>query len=364
MAKGKKLTTGKKLLYGIIGLIVIIFFIQLSSAAITTQNVAGDIRAIRDGMAQFGGDLNEMREYLLLPPQDYSYLKGKKEEDIQDADMLTQSVYQFVNQVGKEHITQKKKNENTKAIYSLKSSSSFWQNLSQLDLLPANWNFYIQSIIGIDDIAVIEEQNLEDVVLAYLGEKTELILSMQSRIKEQQDAVKLLWEDEGISSVFSEKKLQPDLNPLEIDEGFEYTVQNLDNEILSIILVDRKTGNLIFHGGEYMTAEELKIPFLEKLRSLSGETEHMSMLDDKKKELEDLLSEDAFAETLGLSHLTIKEPRPEGVRIYYDLINSDDETMLGSIIFETETGNVFFYDTKTKEEFDMNSVFEIGSKKN
>ncbi len=60
----------------------------------------------------------------------------------------------------------------------------------------------------------------------------------------------------------------------------------------------------------------------------------------------------------------IQPERLENNRTYFDLLNAEDKTKVGSLIFEDETGSVIFYRESDKSETREGEILPDGSKKN
>ena len=391
MTKDKKKIIKKKFLkpitFGVLAVFLLIIVIQIANPMNTAQK-----SAVQEVVMQFGDDLNEMREYLLLPQRDYSYLNNEISQNLSDDTLSSQSIYRFVNEVGEGYLSAKEKETSYLTILDLNKDGDFYQKITTMSLLPARYledtaefakykfyvkqdaiaqlvldkessEFYIQSIIGTEYLIWNEDNSLKDVVLKYIGDYKDNIIAVKARISEQKDAIIKLWDDENLKKILSENKLQPNLNPTETESGFEYVVQNMDGTALIAITINRKNGNFIFENIEYSSVGLLIEPLSVKLQTLSGESQRTVSIQNKKEELEEMLFSDEFNESLASVQLTVQPAREENNRVFYDLLNTEDENKIGSIIFETETGNLFFFRASDNAELNIDDLM-IGSKKN
>ncbi len=391
MAKNNKKIIKKKILkpitFGVLAVFLIIIVIQIANPMNTAQK-----SAVQEVVMQFGDDLNEMREYLLLPKRDYSYLNNEISQNLSDDTLSSQSIYRFVNEVGESYLSDKKKESNHQEILDLKKDGDFYQKITALGLLPARYledtaefakykfyvkqdaiaqlvldkessEFYIQSIIGTEYLMWDESSSLKDVTLQYISDYKDNIIAVKARIAEQKEAIIKLWDDENLKKILSENKLQPNFNSTETESGFEYVVQNMDGTALIAITINRKNGNFIFENIEYSSVVLLIDPLSAKLQTLSGESQRTIAIQEKREELEKMLFGDEFTESLTSVQLKVQPGREEGNRILYDLLNTEDENKIGSIIFETETGNLFFFRASDSAELSIDDLM-IGSKKN
>ena len=235
--------------------------------------------------------------------------------------------------------------------------------IAQLVLDKENSEFYIQSIVGTEYLMWNEDSSLKDVVLKYIGDNKDYIIATRVSITEQKEAIIKLWSEENLKLILLENKLQPNLNPTETEAGFEYVIQNMDGTALTAITISRKNGNFIFENSEYASIELLLAPLSAKLKTLSGESQRSISIQEKKEELEKMLLSNEFIKSLTSIQLKVEAGRDENKRIFYDLFNTEDEKIIGSIIFEKETGNIFFFRASDNAELSIDDVM-IGSKKN
>ncbi len=352
-------------------------------------NQFGDVRI---AVSEFGQDLNEMREYLLLPKRDYSFFDAGSEFSPDDQYFINQGVEKFATELGENYLLEKNQKISYQSILDLKKDSTFYNELKSIGLLPArylddqketailkfyqgkdaitqlildknNGEFIIQSIIGSYELIPNNEKSLKDLVLSYMTENKDIIINMKSLIAEKKKAIQSIWGDESVKSVLADKDLRPNLNPTEIEAGFEYVIQDADSIPVLSVVINRQNGYFVLQGAEYETVDGLLEPLVNELESLEGESTRTKAIQEKRENLEGLLSDSGFIESLNALSLKISEPKEEGRRIYYDLMNTDDEYKLGSIIFEKETGDVIFFRTSDGVELDMEQIF-VGLKKN
>jgi hypothetical protein len=346
-------------------------------------NQFGDVRM---AVSEFGQDLNEMREYLLLPKRDYSFFDVGSEFSPDDQYFINQGVEKFATELGENYLLEKNRKTSYQSILDLKNDTGFYNELKNIKLLPArylddkketailkfyqgnnaiaqlildknNGEFIIQSIIGSYGLIPNNEKSLKDLVLNYLTENKDIIINMKSLIAEKKEVIQSIWDNESIKSVLTDKNLRPNLNPAEIEAGFEYVIQDADSIPVFSIVINRQNGYFILQGVEYKTVEDLLEPLLNELKSLEGKSVRMKAIQEKRENLEELFADLDFTESLNALSLKIGEPRDEGQRIYYDLVNTDDEYKLGSIIFEKETGDIMFLRTSDGVELDMDQIF-------
>lgn len=388
--KSKKKAEGKfikALYYCILLILVIIIVFQTANKPVPAPTPIDP----SEMLTQFGNDINEMREYLLLPHKNYGYLETKKEE-LDSNGLASESVIKFTTDIGKEYEYKKRQDNAHQLILDLKKDSDFYSQVKKTGLYPAyklndgieltTYKFYegdnaiaslilnktevsfmIQSIMGNQPITWTEESSLKNEVINYLVENIDKIKSTKIRIEEQKQAIKNMWNNEDIIKILSENKLSPSLQFIENESGYDFYINNIDNEAIFTISINRKNGNFIVQGIEYASIDDLMTPLINILSTLSGESQRTLGIKGLKRDLENMIATEDFANLLNSSNLTIENPIEEGSRIIYKLINSDDNKLVGSIIFENETGNMYFYRESDKVELNIDDVLS-GSKKN
>jgi len=389
----------RRLLYGVIVLLLVISAIQLTRQSVILHRVNKDnsqliyeFGQVKEGVIQYGEDLNEMREYLLLPTRHYDFFP---EVDLEpEEDNLAFGVYRFVDYVGKDYLLQKEQKSSYKAIKTLKSDRGFLDELRILNLLPARYleetkdyvkfkfyenkttpiaglaldrqaaDFYIESILGPAPLEIKKGETLSQAALQYLKDNLETVFYSRDRIDEQKQAMKQLWQSEDISFVLQAKRLQVGLDPSEVEKGFEYVVYNSATEPLIPLWIDRKSGDLWLGDKSYPDVDALQHDLLYQLDQLEGETDYEKTIQNNMEKLRQLIGEPAFAEALNISRLKLEPEREDGSRLYYDLTNIDDEKKVGSIVFETLTGDLKFWRADDNKEYELEDVLGFGIKKN
>jgi hypothetical protein len=396
-AKGKKSIFLKGLLYGAVILLLLITAVQLARQSVIlnrfsteSEKLIHEFRQVREGVVQYGHDLNEMREYLLLPVRDYDFFPKIDQEE--EGDDLALGVYRFTDHIGKDYLLQKEQQSTYTAIKALKNDRDFLNGLKELNLLPARYmeetldyvkfkfyenkttpvvglvldrltaDFYMESILGPEPLEVVGD--LGQTTLQYLKENLENIFVVRGRITEQKKTIKELWQSDEVSQILQEKRLQVSLDPSEVEKGFEYVVYNSITEPLFTFLINRKSGDIKLGDKSYADAESVKPDLLIELDKLTGETEYEKTISQNREKLNFLMSEPAFAETLKISNLDLAPEREEGGRIYFDLISTDDGSKIGSIIFNALTGDLRFWRADENREYELMDVLDFGVKKN
>lgn len=387
------------LAYGVLTLLLAGVTLQMTRQLVVLQRfekkqaeLLYEFTQVKEGVVQYGTDLNEMREYLLLPARQYDFFPKKIDE--METDELAFGVYRFADQVGKDYLLKNRQKSSYEAIKSLKNDQAFLNELKALGLMPPRYleesadfvkfklyqdkvtaatglvlnrqkaEFYMESISGTDRLDTKEDETLSQAVLHYLQNNLETILDLKIRITAQKQAIKELWQEEMVAIVLSAKKLQVSLNPSEVEKGFEYIVYNSATIPLLSLWIDRKTSFIQLENDSYATIDALRPDLLVRLDQLDGETEQEKTLQAKMEALLLLLSEPAFLDVLKVNRLQLEGVREQENRLYHDLKNIDSGEILGSIIFETLTGDFKLWHASDNKEYSLTDMLDFGVKKN
>jgi len=379
MKKEGKKSTGRIKVWSMRNAILAVAILIIFQALISpkTQEVVNndseileELHQIKSGLIEYGKDINEMREYLLLEPKTYQIFK-KEDLGIKEEEDVTDQINNFTKTLGENYSLQKQQKAAEDKINNLKKNQDFYKEVRNIGLWPAStlgktdktiaYKFYegknaiaqlildkesgifkMQSVIGTEEIKYSEEKTLEQSTLEYLRSKKVIITEMKIKLEQQKVEVKKLWGNEELKKVLSGNLLQANLNPAETEKGWEYGIQNADSQPLLIITINRTNGNFELRDQKYETIELLTPPLLESLKTLDGETDRIKNIETKKKEVEELINSNEFQENLKENNLKVAEAREEGNQTHYDLKNIEDEKIVGSIILEKETGKITF----------------------
>lgn len=347
---------------------------------------------VKEGVVQYGSDLNEMREYLLLPARQYDFFP--KQNDELKTDELAFGIYRFTDQVGKGYLLKNRQKSSYEAIKSLKNDQTFLNEIKALGLMPPRYfeetvdfvkfklyqdkttaaaglvlnrqeaEFYMESIFGTDRLDTKENETLPQAVLGYLQNNLETILDLKIRIAAQKQAIKDLWQEEMVAVILNAKKLQVSLNPSEVEKGFEYIVYNSATIPLLSLWIDRKTGFIQLENDSYADVDTLRSDLLVRLDQLDGKTEQEKILQAKMEKLQMLLSEPAFLDILRTNRLQLEPVREQEGYFYYELKNIDSGEIVGSIVFEALTGDFKLWHAGDNKEYSLTDMFDFGVKKN
>ncbi|MBN1258950.1 hypothetical protein JXA05_04310 [Candidatus Peregrinibacteria bacterium] len=384
--------------YSLLAAVLVLAIVQITRSAAIIQRVGSDnlrlvqeFRDVKEGVIQYGQDLNEIREYLLLPVKEYAlFLPEEPAREEAGRETFGAEITRFASETGTAYDLEKKQKKSYEDFVALTKNADFKSKLSgmglamgrmenttetaalklfekkevfsQLSLKKEKAEFEIQSILGTDPLGA--SQPLAEAAIAYLEANKDALRALKTRLPEQQKAMAALWEDKEIGEALSQKKCSATVNPMETESGFEYAVKNRDGQAVLAFRINRKTGDFILADQSYADAAALKPVLMEILQKLSGESETERKIERKWQELLAFLKNPDFLESLQKSHLELQPEKREEGRVYFDLTNSDDKNRVGSVIFETGTGTVIFFRASDGVEVKEGEPLAAGSKKN
>lgn len=332
------------------------------------QGVVEEVGQMKEGLMNFGNDLNEIRSYLYLPTREYFIEQDKKQEsdeDTQTSSETSQALYKlmsdlaeekkkteafenhcdfiqelhenetFVNQMGEENLTLSelvqgdevcsfKLSSGDLAIYNLVASQSDRNGL------------LIQSALGQQQMTLSEDT--EQKVVDYLQQNAKKVIEQKQKLNAQQAKLTTLLQSQEVINVLREKQLNVELEATENEEWLSYWINDADDSPVGEIQIDRSVGDYRLDGSIYPTSEALKPALMEHLETLNLLPESQKQLNEKRDELEAIFREKAFESLLQQSGLTLTRiPREEGQQLIYDLKDDNKQTVL-SIMLHKNTG--------------------------
>lgn len=347
---------------GILALVIV-----LAIQTVQISSIKGQITGVYDGNSQainevgqarefiteFGSDLNEIRNLLLLPTKSYSF--EEVEESIEEAeDTLFADVFTYISGLGNNI----KYEENSTLLYDyfeLEETEALLEENNFTSLQEGEtYKILNESLTTIYKLYVDEEGNL--VITNYFFESIEgleEISTNYSEIKEEIDKFEevrsglydILYGDEGeVHDALYAQGMWFE-GQYEGEEAFEYYLVTQDQDRLATINLS-KVGepdkitwqNLVTDEMFPMEIDASEIAAL--INELDGRTSLEKEIDEAEEKLLDLLEDEAFLQALSDNSLTIsQEARTEEFGIYFDIFDLDGN-VLSTIYIDTRTGKV------------------------
>jgi len=389
-----KVTNIAKHLGKILGfaLLIAIFVMVFGVYWQITQGENADYKDVKAAIIQYGSDLNEMREYLYLPQNEYAFFQSDSEMDLDQMEAPEDNRYQegvmtFAETLAKSQALLKQQEEAKVIMNAWLNDAEFNQSLADLNLRLdgtinvdedygrmkvmqgdqaviqtlldlETQNLSAQSIRGIESISLAEGGSKTGAILDYLEGNTDDIVALKLKIESQKTAMTGLLQDEAIQKILQQNTLKLNLDPVGTPAGFEYYITDLDDSPVLTIVLKISDATLEMEGMNYLDTEAIKDPLLEILKTLNGETDQIKMIREKELGLAEHLKSEAFLET----GLKASEAQNEEVQIVYDLFYTDTEALLGQIIFDRLTGEIRFREANGELDYSLDDILS-GSKK-
>ncbi len=378
----------------------------VSSVDHYNKGVVDEIGKIRQDVVMFGNDLNEMRNFLLLPTKDYSSMSevasiDQDSQDEQKSSVAEAALYQFLAQTTEEESAQRNTADAEKTYRSLiedkEGEESLHRDLSTKGFIieaekptADNFSFSISSKSDEEKAVsrlfsvVIEKKTNKAFFTSYLGSQelhginplgysSEILkLTLENAPKVQALLAKILQQEKAVTSFFTsegrgmdvlkKRKIGFESVPGDQENVVSYHFTNEAHETVASFSVRKKDGTFVFENKSYVSMEELMPPLMAFLQKVDVSTAEQKQLKSRKQELEAIFKQKAFADLLKTNGLTIQfPPREEPNKVLYDVLKPD-KTVAFSFVIEISSG--MYKVLKDGNEIDLYSFLDPeGSKK-
>lgn len=269
------------------------------------QGVIDEVGGVVGDVKNFGDDLNEIREFLLLPKKDYSVGQGEEKNEGTSTDLQANSnntlgAYAFLNSF----VAEQKMDEMKQ-----KASPVFEALLKTED-----WN---KTLMGASLL---------------LAEKTDLQLKLKDNLVKNPDG--------SANSLFGE----PLYNLVFVAEKNVFRVQSAlgEQDFAGYDLAGWEKPLLNYLSDNAGKVREKKIADKQKALddSKKAEADLQAQLETRKQELTNLVKEKAFMETLTSIGLKVADvPREEQNKFIYDVLGADGKVKF-SLALEVSSGMI------------------------
>lgn len=391
----------KKLGLIFLGILLLVNTVQLASFGGIVERVDSfnkglidELGGVRQDVVTFATDLNEIREFLLLPTKEYSFNTEEKEEESSQEGQTTsrteQAIFGFLGSISEEQNYEKNAKLAEETVHTLAEDEGFIQSLkdsnftladienndiaSLFKIKDANANplfafaiekktneAKIQSAMGAYAVKAKDIEPLKTEIVQYCKEHAQEVAELKKIIEEQKASILELPKNDSVASVFNEKKISLGTTPEETDEAIIYPILNSENEKLVTIELKRQDGSLHFQDKSYKTFEEFLPEFVQNLQTLDASTAQEKLTNSRKQELEGIFNDAAFQELLKSNELTVSTtPREDYNQLLYDVKKANGDTAF-SFVIELSSG--YYKVLKDGEEIDLLSTLDAGSKK-
>jgi len=327
----------------------------------------------------FGTDLNEIRELLLLPTENYATLNGDDIETEDEGDTVIEDMFAYVHQIG----VSKTIEENTTQVDEYLSTEEIGTLLQEQGLSRADGEYEIKDALdrALLRVGVSEEdgaiylQNYFDEDIEINGDLSvafESEIANMSALTARIDVLdnartelsSMLYESGDAYDALMEKGMKAEA---EYDNGssYDYYLVNQDQTRLATLTLAKASPEVVTWSdlttGDMAPVEIDAAVLAALIEPLDASTLLEQKVAENREKLESLLSDAAFTKALSENSVEMSEAREDDTGIYYDLLALDG-SVLSTIYVDKHTGKVMVTNGETKLEL-MAAVQEAESKK-
>lgn len=358
------------------------------------KGVVDELGSIKKDIYSFGTDLNEIRQFLLLPTKKYSFDQDVEQGTTQDEkenSRTSQAVYAFLDKIIADRSLKENsqvvqaladkmvadtsfqdalakagiklgKSENLDAAIQLKLGDENGSSLFALILGKSDQSLKVQSALGIKPIMEKDYEKQKSAILDYVTSQKANVIRIKTELNSQQTALTDLIKSKETGSALSSRKITYKGSPEEKDDTVDFIFQNSEGGELFTISLKRSDASFLLDGKVYRSVEELKPLLVDKINNTDASTALEKMLRERKAELEAIFNEDAFKESLKSSGLKINmTPREEYNKVIYDVTNTEGKV---SFSFVVEMSSGMLKVIQDNQEIDLYTFLDsLGSKK-
>ena len=349
------------------------------------QGVVDELGKIRSNIIEFGNDLNETRQFLLLPTKNYSFNNDQDTEETKETTTKeAQAIYTFLLQETNKDEQQKIQQQLEKRIEKLINNKTFNENLETqgLKIQPQenklafkilekdtplfqvvgdvkNNQLNIQSAIGEEKISTEENSDAPNII-SYITNNKDRVKKQKTTIEREKNKIKELKSNDEIKKLLQEKQITLDDTPTDTKTSYIYNLKNKEQQPISSITIIKKTATIKVGDKELTDIENLTNSVLDLIKTLDGRTEMEKLIAEKRKTLETIFKETAFQESLKQDGLTINlTPREEFNKLIYDVKDKEGKVRFS---FAIELSSGMYKILKGDEELDLYKVLDETTK--
>ncbi len=363
------------------------------------SSLVAEIGQLKDTYLDFGEDLNEIREYLRMPTEQYLMFDSTEDENTEvdvNEDDIQLALFKYVDYLNKSQNVEEKLEFNKSLIYGLEGSNNFSDFLDEESLsfdgilesddgylitisheeIENIFTFYLDKEDGklyFKTAKVKEEvqsenyENFETETKNFILENKSVLLEYEKKLDEINTEIASTLDSDEVATVSETLEITIDPEYTEKDLKITYSVYNkseeligqiiLDTEKLEIHLADTNDDSLSLQVTDITSS---LVPFLEMLDT---KTFIEKKVDEALNNLINSIDDDGFKLMLSENDLSMAEVyREDESRVYFDIFDKDG-LHLSSIVLEKSTGvvnivnpdgtnseNLLFFDPEYKKK--------------
>ena len=325
--------------------------------------VVEQISLSQNYLTQFATDLNQIREFLLLPSTDYDFSGLNEDLVFENDDDITTEIFDLITVLGeaeeRESIYQNKKAEILEAIprdlegVTLSEEETldgyewtFTRDENEIDILNISLSYEgdIDYQMFHYKISWEEYQNTDNLffelelfpneiaTIDILIEKTALVQSFYEEI---------FFPGEAFQNYLTTKNLSLSSVQIADDQRMYYELKNADDSLIATFNNQNSSVLVTIHTMEALedNVEEFAPDVSEVDRLISWLEENLDprtnleiRLEERKIELSQLMEDRGFISTMEALGMTMSEVVEEEGRLYYSILNSEGEVLRNLVL--------------------------------
>ncbi|HAU39862.1 TPA: hypothetical protein DCW56_02900 [Candidatus Peregrinibacteria bacterium] len=321
-------------------------------------------------ISDFGTDINEIRELLLLPTKDYSLIDEENTEtdeedevitnmfkyisDVSDSIRASQVIFEldtFFNSAETKALLAEKGLSREEGNYLIKDASSIKIiEISVSDSGYCNIETYFGEVITTEGTSAEAISEFENTInnLDSIKEKINKVESARATLKT------ILYESGAAHDALTAKGMWTDTET-DGELSFDYNLVNQDQAVLATVSLSKEDPTFITwgtSGGEKQQMDIDAIKMAELINGLNSGTILENKIAENKTKMESLLQDAGFQTALLDNGLNMSSAREDDAGISYDITDSTG-AVLSTVYVDKKTGKVM---VKTA---DGSSVMEL-----
>ena len=355
---------------------------------IITENTANSeqIEIIKKNLIQMSSDINQTRNLVGLPESDYSFDDNdEKSDDKSNSPDSNNTVYYKSFEFLINHF---KEVELLKKLSAIIDSKTFINAVEKnyLHILEKDNSYILADIKSNSEIFMLYADNSEnaavlkppfenmskgvfssfspDEAAAFLTDNTPAVIKQYSILNKNIDNMKNIINDYSVKTYLSQKKLYLD----NFTSGNESTSINIKRESgikIAGIILNHSSNIFNFCGKDYNTFQSLKNDLLKINQICDIRTFDEKRIDQSKKDLEMLTSDESFTSYLSDKGFLFSDMiREDSDYFYYDILSKNRKSIIGSFAVHKVSGEIYLTDHEEIPLSSINRFSSISKKKN
>ena len=358
------------LVAGVLGLIVIFLLVQmvqfvrmredlvfLDSIQDNNATVIEEMSTAKGYLMNFGADLNQIREYLLLPTTSYNFGDLGVIEEVEDETSLTTLVFTFIDRLGEYEAKKDLYDANLAGISEFFADGVWADNflfvegfevyddqlegMEVLDLtLELDGTFMLNGYFG--EVEFSDSEDLEE-VKAELTAFVEGIEEFRNLVRSVNESRNFVMNTVIVDAVLQEFVVANKVGisaELEV-EGEYYYYSFLSDDGVEVVQVQiyREDAGIFLGEEEYEMSEAGFVGLFADLQTYDFRTALEKLVDESELELKALMDDKAFVATLEGAGLSIGEMSEDDLQLSYPILDSSGE-VIRVLYLDKTTGEV------------------------